>query len=204
MPGALVVDDMCLEKTCTSGAVAMLCNSVTEKVVMGLPQCILWGNTLEEWMMLGPNTFPGIVGEEQESYPFHRLKSVLPSLLRIQSTPPLRHPAQISALEPILVVTMAGVAETFKSVINKMTHGTVFKVVIVLQSNNANITAKDLNTSIDKAENRWNIHLVPYNTWHSEQSHQVMANSPTVHGVLRFLMSPIGIRLITVLAGKLR
>jgi hypothetical protein len=48
MPGALVADEMGLEKTFTSVAAAMLCNWVTEKVVMGLPLSILLGNTLEE------------------------------------------------------------------------------------------------------------------------------------------------------------
>jgi len=41
----------------------MLCKLVTEKVVMGLPLSILWGNTLEEWVILADNDFPGIVGE---------------------------------------------------------------------------------------------------------------------------------------------
>jgi len=48
MPGALVADEMGLGKTFTSVAAAMLCKLVTEKVVMGLPLSILWGNTLEE------------------------------------------------------------------------------------------------------------------------------------------------------------
>jgi len=48
MPGALVADEMGLGKTFTSVAEAMLCKLVTEKVVMGLPLSILWGNTLEE------------------------------------------------------------------------------------------------------------------------------------------------------------
>jgi len=42
----------------------MLFKLVTEKVVMGLPQWILWRNTLEEWVMVAHNDFPGIVGEE--------------------------------------------------------------------------------------------------------------------------------------------
>jgi len=85
-------------------------------------------------------------------------------LLEIQSTPPHGHPALISALEPILVVTMPGVAETFKSVIEEMTHGTNFKLVNLLHAANTYLTHQDLNTSIDKPENRWNSHLVPYDT----------------------------------------
>jgi len=46
MAGALVADEMGLGKTFTSIAAAMLCKLVTEKVVMGLPLSILWGNTL--------------------------------------------------------------------------------------------------------------------------------------------------------------
>jgi len=40
--------------------------------------------------------------------------------------------------------------------------------------------------------------------YHPERNHQVTANSPTVHGVLGFLMSPISIILKTVWAGKFR
>jgi len=81
------------------------------------------------------------------------LNSVPCRLLEIQSTPPHRDPALISALEPILVVTMPGVAETFKSVIDEMTHGTDFKLINLLHPENANLPQKDLNTSIDEPEN---------------------------------------------------
>jgi len=155
---------MGLRKTFTSVAAAMLCKLVTEIVVMGLPLSILWGNTLEEWVILAPNDFPGIVSEQWEWYPLQRLNSVPHRLLEIQSTPPHRDPALISALEPILVVTMPRGAETFKSVINQMTHGTDFKLVNILHTENANLTHEDLNTSIDEPENRWTIHLALYDT----------------------------------------
>jgi len=164
MPGALVADEMGLEKTFTSVAAAMLCKLVTEKVVMGLPLSILWGNTREEWVILAVNDFPGIVGEEREWHPLQRLNSVPRRLLEIQTTPPHGHPALVSALEQILVVTMPGVEETIKTVIDKMTNGTEFKLVNSLQGENANLTHEDLNTSIDEPENRQNIHLVSYDT----------------------------------------
>jgi hypothetical protein len=69
MSGALVVDEIGLGNTFTLVAVAMLCKLLTEKVVMGLPLSILWGNTLEEWVILADYDFPGIVGEEREWYP---------------------------------------------------------------------------------------------------------------------------------------
>jgi len=65
MPGALVADEMGLGKTFTSVAAAMLCKLLTEKVVMGLPLSILCGNTLDEWVSLADNDFPGIVGEDR-------------------------------------------------------------------------------------------------------------------------------------------
>jgi hypothetical protein len=64
IPGAPVADEMGVGKTFTSVAAAMLCTLVTETVVMELPLSILWGNTLEEWVILADNNFPGIVGEE--------------------------------------------------------------------------------------------------------------------------------------------
>jgi hypothetical protein len=122
MPGALVADEMGLRKTFTSVAAAMLCKLGTEKVVIGLPLSILWRNTFQEWVILAHNECPGIVGEEWEWYPLQRLNSVCACLLEIQTTPPDRDPAPISAHEPILVVTMPIVAETFKTVIDQMTH----------------------------------------------------------------------------------
>jgi hypothetical protein len=92
------------------------------------------------------------------------LNSVLRRVLEIQTTPPYRHPALILAHEPILVVTMSRVAETFKTVINKMTHGTDLKLINFLQAEYANLTHEDLNPRIDKPETRWNIHIVSYDT----------------------------------------
>jgi hypothetical protein len=77
---------MGLGKTFTSVAAAMLCKFVTEEVFMGLPLSILWGNTLEEWVILAHNNFPGIIGEEREWYPVQRLNSVPRCLLEIQTT----------------------------------------------------------------------------------------------------------------------
>jgi len=59
---------------------------------------------------------------------------------------------------------MPWVAESFKTVIDKLTHGTDFKLVNLLHAENANLTHEDLNTSIDEPENRWIIHLVSYDT----------------------------------------
>jgi hypothetical protein len=124
----------------------MLCKLVTEKVVMGLPLSILWGKTLAVWVILEDNNFPGIVGEKRESYPLQRLNSVPCSLLEIQTTLSHGHAALISAHEPILVVTMPRVAETFKTDIDEITHGTDFKLVNLLHPENAYLTHEDLNT----------------------------------------------------------
>jgi hypothetical protein len=45
-----------------------------------------------------------------------------------------------------------------------MTHGTEFKLVNLLVTENPNFIKKNLNTSIEKLKNRWNIHLVLYYT----------------------------------------
>ena len=57
---------------------------------------------------------------------------------------------------------MPGVPETFKSVFDEMTHGTNFKLVNLFHAENANLTHEYLNASIDKPENRCNIHLVSF------------------------------------------
>jgi hypothetical protein len=160
MPGALAADEMGLGKTCTSVAVAMLCKLMTETVILGLPLPILSGNTLEEWVILADNDFPGIVDEEREWYPLQRLNSVPHHVVEIETTPPHGHPALISAHEPILVVTMPWVSETFNTVIDEMTNRTYFKLVNLLHPENGYLTQKDLKSSINEPENRWNIHLV--------------------------------------------
>jgi hypothetical protein len=83
-------------------------------------------------------------------------------LIEIQKSPQQGLPVLTSANEPILVVTMPGVAETFKSFIDKMTFATGFKLINLLQAENANLTHDNLNTSLDDPENRSTIHLVSY------------------------------------------
>ena len=164
MPGALVPDEMSLGKTFTSGAAAMICKLLTENVVKRLPQSILWGNTLQEWVNMALNNYPGIISEEWEWYLSQWHNSVPSHPIDIQTTPPYGHSVLTLALEPILLVTMPGVAETTKSVIDKMTYSTDFKLIDLFHVEIANLTHEDLNTSIDKPENRWHIQLVSYGT----------------------------------------
>jgi hypothetical protein len=164
MPGAVVADEMGLGKTSTSVAAAMIYQLLTEKVVMGLPQSILWGNIIAEWVNMVRNNFPGIVGEEREWYLLQRLNSFACHLLEMQTTQPYGHPALISAPHPVLVVTTSGVAESFKTVIDEMTHGTDFKLVNLLHTENVNPTHEDLNISIDALENLRNINLGLYDS----------------------------------------
>jgi hypothetical protein len=56
--GALLAGEMEFGKTFTSIAAAVLCTLVIEKVLMGLPLSIVWGNTLEEWVILPENDVP--------------------------------------------------------------------------------------------------------------------------------------------------
>jgi len=140
MLGALVAEEMGLGKTFTLVAAAVLCKLVTEKVVMGLPLPIFWGNTLGEWVILVHNNFPGIVGEEREWYLLQNLNSGPCCLMEIQTTPPHGDPALITALEQILVDTMPAVAETVKCVIDGMTDSTGVKLVNMSHSENANLT----------------------------------------------------------------
>jgi hypothetical protein len=60
------------------------------------------------------------------------------------------------------------VAKSFKTVIDEMTQYTNFSLVNLSLAENANLTHEDLNTSIDKSANQWNIHLVWYDTLTSQ------------------------------------
>ena len=76
----------------------------------------------------------------------------------------MRQSVPTSALDPLVQVTMPGEAETFMTVIDEITYGTDFTLVRLLHWENVNLTHKDLNTSTDEPENRWNIHLMSYDT----------------------------------------
>jgi hypothetical protein len=52
------------------------------------------------------------------------------------------------SLEAINNVTMPGVAETLKNIINEMTYGTEVMLVNILPVGTANLTNDNLNTSI--------------------------------------------------------
>jgi hypothetical protein len=115
------------------------------------------------------------------------LNSIPRRLLQIHSTPPQGHPAHISAYAQILVVTIPGVTETFQTIIDKMTHGTDSKLVNWLNANNANVTHQDVNTSIEEPKNRWNIHLMLYDTLTSRvnpsSNQRIMHTSLILHGM---------------------
>jgi hypothetical protein len=153
MAGALVEDETGLGKTFTLVAGVMIPKLVTEQGVIGLPFSIFWVHNRGEWVILANNDVPGLVGQEQGLYPHQRLSSVSSHRLDIQTSPPHGHPAVNSVLEPILMVTMPRVAVTFKTGINEMTDGTHFKLGKLLHAENANLTHKDLNTTIEEAEN---------------------------------------------------
>jgi len=164
MPGVLVGDEMGLTKTFTSVVAAMICKLLTEKVVMGLSLWIMCGNTLEEWVNMAQNDYPGVIGKEQVRYPLPRPNSVPCHFGEIQTTPSQGHPVISPALEPILVVTMPGVADTIQSVIEEMIYRTDLKLVNLLNADNDILTWDDPNTSINKLETRWNIHVVSYHS----------------------------------------
>jgi hypothetical protein len=126
---------------------------------MGLPLLILWGNTLEEWVDLVQHDFPAIIGNEWEWYPLWRLNSGPYHGSEIQVTPPPGHPELPAAHKPILVVTLLGVAVWFGSAIDKMTYWTDFKLINLLHGDGTYLTYEDLHSSVEKPDNRWNVHL---------------------------------------------
>jgi len=164
MQWAQVADDVESGKMFTSVAAAMIYILLSEKLVMGLLLSMLWGNTLDEWVNMAQNEYPSIIGEAHVWYPLQRLYLVPCCISEIRTTPAVRHPAFTWALEQIIVITIPRVAATFQSVINKMTFGTDFTLVNSLDAEYANLTHQELNTSIDKLQNWWNIHLEVYHT----------------------------------------
>jgi hypothetical protein len=136
----------------------------TEKVVFGQPLSILWGQTQDEWINQAQNRYPAVLPEERGWYPLTKKNPVPRRLLEIKTTPPYGHPCLVSAHETILIVTLPGICETFKSVIKDMSYNTDFTIIDLLDPNHYNLTNEDLNASADEPEQRWNIHLISYDT----------------------------------------
>lgn len=104
------------------------------------------------WVNMVQDDYPKIMCEEREWYLFQRLNTVPYCIVMIQTTPPLGHLVLTSALEPLLVATMTGVAESLKSLIFKITIGTDCKLVNLLDMEYANLTHDDQNSRFDKPE----------------------------------------------------
>ena len=164
MPGVLVADGTGLGKTFTSVAAAMICKLLTAKYILGWPLSILWGNAHAEWVNMAQNNYLGIISKDWMWDPLGRLNSVSHRISEIQTTPAVGHLVVTSAHKAIHLVTMSGLVEIFKNVIDEMTCGTGLKCVNWLDGENANLTHEDLDTIIDEIDNRWNIHVVLQNT----------------------------------------
>jgi len=160
MPEALVADEMGHDKIFTLVAAAMICKLLTETFVMVLLLSVLWGNTVEEYVNMARNNVPGIIGEDWEWHPLRIQHSGPHHHIEIQTTPPQGHLADTSAPVPILVVSMPGVADTFKTVIKTITYRADITLINMLNVQQANPTHEDLNTSRDQLEHLRNIHLV--------------------------------------------
>jgi hypothetical protein len=104
--------------------------------------------------------------------------------LEIQTIPPRGHSALNTANGTILVETIPCVAEAFKTVINKLTNGTDFKLLNLLNPENEDLTNEDPITRIDVLENRWNNHLVSNDTLTSTAKHS--SNGRLSHCLWRF------------------
>jgi hypothetical protein len=73
-------------------------------------------------------------------------------LSEIQSTPAQVHPVKTSGFEPTLIVTMHGVAETFKIVIEEMTFRTLFNISYLLQVESVSLPHKNFEPQYGYAE----------------------------------------------------
>ena len=91
----------------------------------------------------------------------------------------------------------------FKSVIDEMRFATDFKLINMLQRENANLTPEDLNTCLDQPETRWNIHLVSHDTLISRVRPSSNGKLSHCSSSFGYLMSLIGTRRKIVWAGDL-
>jgi hypothetical protein len=74
----------------------------------------------------------------------------------------------------------------------------------LLHDENENLTHRDLNTSVDEPENRWNIHHVSYDTLTSRAKPSSNGRLSHYAGSLGFAMNLIGPRQKAAYAGELR
>ena len=123
---------------------------------------IVCTNTHDRLVNMAQNNDLGIVCDEYEWYLLPWLNHVPNCLFEIQTTPPPRHWALISGLEPILVVPMPGVAEILKCAIHQVTYRTDFKLVNIHVVNATNITNQNLTTTNNEIEIWCNKHTASY------------------------------------------
>jgi len=164
VPGVLVADGMNLGKTFTSVAAAIICTLLTEKVLGELLLTRLQGNTLEEWVKLAQNDYPGRISKEQEWNLLKWLNSVPHYQSKIQLTLLVWPAAPASPHEPSLVVTIGRIVETFKSFLEKMTYGTDFNPLIVSYMENTYLINENMNICIAKPGIWRNIQHHSYNS----------------------------------------
>lgn len=128
----------------------MICQSLTEKDVKGLPLSIMKGKIFYKRLNVPQKEFPWNISNKLKWFPLQKLNSVPRHVLSIKTTLPQRPHVLTSALLSILVVKITRMAEMFKPGIDKMIEGTNLKLITLLNVKHANLTHKDLLTDIHK------------------------------------------------------
>jgi len=77
----------------------------------------------------------------------------------IQNAAAVGHPELTPSLKAILVVTMPGVAEAFKCVMDNISYETNFTLVNLLDTRNLNFAHEDWNICLHEPDKRWNMQL---------------------------------------------
>jgi len=167
----IVADEVYLDMGFSSVAAATICQLLIQMVVVGLVVSCVWECTNDEWVKIVQNNDPGCIVEAQRCHPWWRVEFVSCCHFVILINPPLGNAALTTAIELILVVTIPRVAEWYTNFVYKMLHGTYFALLNSLDTEVANLTYCNLNSTMFKPDKRWNIRLVVYSVQKSWVKH---------------------------------
>jgi len=164
MPGVLVAVGIQFTTTCILFAGALIRNLPNDKILVGLPMSMIWGNTHVKWGNITQSDNLRITSDKQEWYWSRRLNPVPHHLAKIQATASLRHSVLTLACKPILVVTVTSVGTSFKSTINVILYVADFKYATLFNLVHDNFPHNNQKTSITESKNWWKNHVTMYNT----------------------------------------
>jgi hypothetical protein len=170
LPGVLLADEMGLGKTFTVLATALY----AKNMVIGLLGAIrneeqlrlsvLFGFSVEQWAAQAASGFPDLSEAQRAWYPCTHSHPVPRRLREIVQGFQSRPTDVPPPWQPVLIVVLASVKNTFLSAVNTMVDGTQFRVIDLGAPGHEDLIHEDLNATPENLRAIWDIHIITYDS----------------------------------------